>query len=192
MNVFFRKKGTIIAIIAIAVISIGSIVGFYIHKAFEPPVTQGLSASEVIDTYFEGVNNLDITLVEETLDGIASEFEQTIISLFVSSRQVQAYENYSPHVHVQEYLDNKDKKLDISSYIYGISDVNSSQLSEDEYLVNYLLYTPYPYDKEEGESGLYIYNVNQIFTLEYNKRDWYSIVDIKDVDLMLEEYVNVY
>ena len=192
VNVFFRKKGTIIAIIVIATIAIGSIVGFYINKAFKPPITQGYSANEVINTYFEGINKLDISTVDETLEGISCPYEHTIISLFVSSRQVLAYENHSPHIHVQQYLDDKNAKIRKDSYIYGTSDVNIEQINENEYLVNYLFYAPYPIDAEDGQKGLYIYEINQIHTLEYNKRDWYSIVNIEEVDSKLKEFINIY
>ncbi len=192
-TVFLRKKGWIIALVAVLVIGGATFAGMQIQRALEPPYTAGMDAQQVIQEYYLGQNNLDISQLEASFArGVKSPVSMEVSNLFVTRQMRMAYEGLTTVIPVQEWIAQGKPAIPATASVYGVTDIKITQLSEDEYRATSLLYAPYDYedvdDTEDteatavpGEMQEYLYAQSQDFRMVWNKRGWWEIAQIGEL-----------
>lgn len=208
-NIFLRKKGTVLAAIAVAVIVVIAIVWYYIALAIAPPQTAGYTKEEIVRTYYQALNDLDITNLEDSLArGCKSPDSQEITTLYVSTKTRQAYENLNVLMNPQQWLDEGKPALVTGGMVYGVTNINLEELSEDTVRATFDYYLPYDeeeneeenegksesqdYDPYEEATSTLIAKYKKVvdFTFVTNKT-WLEISGIKEVECTLQEIYEV-
>lgn len=199
-SAFLRKKGTLLTVIAVATIIIIAIAWYYIGLAIAPPKTAGSSKDEIVRYYYNALNELNVSALEDSLaSGCKSPDSQVVISLYVTTRTRQAYERVNALVNPQEWLDQGQPAIVQNGIIYGVTNIEIEDISETQVRATFDFYCPY---EEEMEDTTYTTQTEQSSTLvgKYKKvveftfvtkKDWLEISSINEIECTLEEVFEV-
>lgn len=192
--IFWRKRGAVIIISSIIAIFVLSFVGSRIHEALKPPYTAGLDQSGVIKAYYIAQNDLDVQALEASLKrGVKSPISNEITTLFVTRQTRLAYERVNSIINPDSWVDEGMPPIEDKKIIYGVHDVQISQINQNQYLATSVFYSPYSLDQSESEDTslentvdgfrCYRFEQKQVFSFEYNEKGWYEITDIKPIEM---------
>lgn len=191
-HTFWRTKG---AIIIVSLIAASCILGFgipYVWSFFKPPYTQYMQPLDMIYSFYDAQNELDITKLEAPLKGTKAPQGSDITNLFVNSRTRMAYETYDPVVRAPDWIKAGKPEIAATAFIYGVTDVSIHEIDKNTYDATSIWYSPYDYEETEEEVGsdngkdlstgarVYTYRVTQRFTFTWNERGWYNITRIEN------------
>ncbi|MBL7007275.1 MAG: hypothetical protein ISR78_09355 [Spirochaetia bacterium] len=186
---FLRKRGNILIASTLALAAIVAFSVSILGNILESPATAGLPPEEMIALYYQSQNSLDSELLGDCLDrGVKSEATNMVTYLFVTSRTRLAYEQNDGLVSAQEWLDQGRPEVDPTSIIYGITDLEITQLDEDTFLAEYDLWTPAPSPDEdsgdkETETGNQVEQKSIREELDVRlKKDYWLITEIRRID----------
>lgn len=189
---FWRVKGTIIIISAIALVCI---LGFgipYVKSFFDPPYTKLLTPKDMVYAFYDGQNSLDVDKLTGALKKTKAPQETEVINLFVTTRMRYANEGFEPVVRADKWVENGKPAIYEQAFVYGVSDLEVIQEAEDTFVATSIWYTPYAYEESEESAEkkagnfVYTYKVTQRFTFTWNKRGWYNITAL---DTLSSEYL---
>ena len=179
---FLRRKGALLATLTLVTILVISIGTAMIHRALQPPYTAGLSAPEVIASFFQAQNELDATRMNASLvRGVKNPFETEVSNLFVNSKVRQAYEGIEAVVRADRWLEEGMGPIAKSSIIYGVTDLEIEALQDGIYQARYLAW--YPDQSSETPQTLIMQRTTE-FVLTDRKGYW-QIAGITLVDSTL-------
>ncbi len=174
---FWRRHGWCIISASIGIILVATFIGGRIKSALAPPYTAEYTPIEIIEAYYQGINDLDIIAMDEPLARkVKNPFSMEVTSLFVTRQTRQAYEQINVHVNPQEWIDGGKQPIDPNLFIYGVSDLEITALSESEYAVTATYWSPF--SDEEDQLKSYTHTLQQSFTIEMGKKGWYEITHI--------------
>lgn len=151
---FFRKKGTLTVGIAAGIILLGTVLFPILSGALAPPLTRGMEPRQVLETYFNGINSLDVTVTQGCVDGKAAKDRiNTVMNLYAVSRVRMGYEGRSPFVSAPDWLARPDRTLKEGEMLFGITGLEIRPLSENRFHVLYREWSSF-YEGNEGEQNL--------------------------------------
>ena len=175
-NAFWRVKGTIIIISAIAGVALISFFGSWLYRLLQPPVTAGQDQVAVIEALYDAQNILDVELLTDAVKGCRLPQEMEITNLFVTSRARIAYEGFNPVINAEEWVEAGKPAIPETAIIYGVIVDSITQLDDDTFVADATWYTPYSADSTQETGGyVYEYHIQQTFDFEWNKRGWWNI-----------------
>ena len=200
---FWRQRGSMIAVLAIVAILVGTFAGTWIASVLEPPTTRDLDQEGVILAFYDAQNRLDTDGIQTATKGCSAPQESEVISMYVTRQTRVAYEATDPLVPVETWIEAGEPAIPSSSYIYGITDLELTSTGVDSWHVTGSYYTPYAYNEEEevapesipsGQTVVYVYDMSQDFSFAWNGRGWWNITDISPMSVQLDEvrYVETY
>ncbi len=200
-NLFLRKRGTLLTVIAVICLLVIGIAWYYISLALTPPETAGCTKTEIVSSYYQALNDLDITALEDALArGCDSPDSMEVISLNVTFKTRQAYENVDSILTPEQWLEEGKPAITQGGMIYGATNVTIEETGEYEALATMDFYRPYE-DEADTESsasssteqtstkiGRYKKVVKFSFV---QKKDWLEISDIEELENTLQEVFEV-
>lgn len=191
-KIFLRNKGTLIIVISIILISVGSFTYSRIKDYLAPPYTAEFDQNGVIQSYYTAQNELDIEKLNDSFArGVKSPIETEVTTLFVSRQTRQAYESKNTIINPVEWELEGRPAIEAGSMLYGVDDVNIEAIGDNYYKVTSIFYSPDNYNElpelndninsVDDMNYLYIYRYKQIqlFKIELSKKGWYEITDLK-------------
>ena len=196
-NNFCRKKGSVIIAITATVIIVGAFLFSYISNLLEPPYTKDMEPTEIIYAFYEAQNELNVSDMTAALKGCKAPQESEVLNLFVNKQTRMAYEQFSPVVRADEWVNEGKPSFNSTMFVYGNSDVVVTEIGENKYQAKLKYYSPYDYNADEStlnnaaqsEAFTYVYDFTQEFELAYNKRGWWNIVNVTDPEISLIEII---
>lgn len=196
-NNFWRKKGSVIITIVVSVILIGAFLFSYISNLLEPPHTKDMDQKQIVEAYYEAINELDVSKLSAPLKGCKSPQETEVLNLFVNRQTRMAYEQVAPILRADEWVDDGMPSFKASMFVYGADDVVVTQIGENQYKAVLKFYTPYDYSETEStddqviqsEALTYVYEFTQIFDFAWNNRGWWNIVNVTNPEITLLEVI---
>lgn len=189
---FWRVKGTIITTAAIVAVILGAILASYVSNLLEPPYTKDMNQEEMIYAFYQAQNALSVDQMTDALSGCDAPQETEVISLYVTTMTRYAYEGQSPAVPADQWTAQGCPPIQLSQFVYGVSDLAVSQTGENSWHVEGNYYTPYPYSEEEtvAEDQIpadkvvcYLYSMSQDFSFTWNDRGWWNITSISQINV---------
>jgi len=180
---FLRRRGTILlaSIAALAVVLIIAVP--MVSRALKPPATAGLSPEQMLGVYYESQNTLDSILLEDCLArGVKSDASNLVTYLFVTSRTRLAYEQTDGIIRADEWIAEGMPEIPEGYFVYGIVNLEISQLDADTYIAEYDMWLPQSADDSEvpsqaGSAGLHIVEELDVKPV----KDWWVITDIREI-----------
>jgi hypothetical protein len=189
-----RKNGRtalIVTVIAIAVLSVPATI---LRNALRPPLTTGMSPSEVVTAFYTSINALNHSLMEDAVtNGAGGALIREVTSLYVTERQNQAYgieaavasgtEMQGSFVDAQAWRDDGMPALSGRQVPYGVANLQLEETSAPEgerrFLVSYERWLPeYPDVGGTVEGpGYLVYLMQDDVRLRAGRKAWviYSI-----------------
>ncbi|MBK5200601.1 MAG: hypothetical protein JJE21_03610 [Spirochaetaceae bacterium] len=191
-KIFLRNKGTMIIIVAIIVITVGTFTYSRIKEYLAPPYTAEMDQNGVIESYYKAQNDLNVEELDASFaHGVNSPIETEVTTLFVSRQTRQAYESKDTIINPVTWESESRPIVDANCIIYGVDDVNIESIGNNNYKVSSIFYSPDNYQENTVSSVTVDPNVDmnyfytyrfkqvQIFTIEMNKKGWYEISGLK-------------
>ncbi len=147
---YSRNWKTIGIIIAVLVFIVSFSIG-PIKNALEPPITTGMSAEEVVDTYYRAIIDMDVEIMEDCVDkGIGKNDINEVTQLFVISRVRKGYEGTSGLVSASDWNDGIITNLEPGEQVYGIADLTVTGSVDHIFYADYIKW--YPNIQDDTES----------------------------------------
>ncbi len=175
---FLRKHGAVLAtglFIAILVVSIGVSI---LTRAMQKPYTADFPPEAVVSAFFAAQNELDAQKMSAPLARrVHNPFETEVSSLFVNSKVRQAYEGKESVIPADQWIASGKPAIEAGTFIYGNTDLHLTQLDDDRYLAEYLLYYPVPDESDTSVLPLQVIQQATEFVLS-NEKGYYLITDI--------------
>ena len=153
---FWRRRGGIVAAIAIAVAVIGLVGGDMLRAQRDKPNFSSLPASELVAHYYKAIDDIDLDSLEACGKNQASKADcDCLMNVMVLSKTRMAYEGKSPVVNAATWVSNGEPKLDSTAFLYGIaglSIVKEESQGSDSALYR-ATYSFWSMDHKEDASG---------------------------------------
>ncbi|OJF76192.1 MAG: hypothetical protein BKP49_08580 [Treponema sp. CETP13] len=116
---FVRKHLIAIIISIMMILILISIANSIIKGNLSKPTTQGMSASQVVETLYEGISTINIDKVESTgTTKAVKNFSESLSTIFVTQQMRVAYEHVTPYLTPQQWLNTTNPS---DNAIYGLS-----------------------------------------------------------------------
>jgi hypothetical protein len=126
---FFRKNWKRIALFGVIGIVLGTIPGTILYNSLQPREIAGLPPEEVVRTFYQSVNRFDHTTMQDAVvDGAGRQLIREVTNLYVMSRMRMSVELSTGFVDAQEWVDNGKPTLDSDSAVYGVANLQVSEL----------------------------------------------------------------
>ncbi len=184
-RIFWRKKGVLIVAITVTVFFISYFTVQRVQASLAPPYTAGMQPIEIVQEFYAGQNSLDLQKMEASLaKGTKNPASMEVTNLFVTRQTRQAYEGINTQMDPNEWIAQGKPAIMEGTFLYGVTDLEVQQLTQDTFQAKGVLYTPYSYEETEPEETaqgtvpIHTYRVSQVFTVEMGKRGWYEITEI--------------
>jgi len=180
---FFARNWKTISVITAVCIFIASFSMGPIRKAMKPPVTAGMSAEEVVETYYNAIINMDAEIMEDCLQkGIGKKDINAVTNLYVISRVRTGYEGTSGLISAQDWNDGIISELKQGEQVYGIADLKIEALGNSTFRANYIQWTPNNSDSIESDKILPPVKTLIIDTLSLEKvKDIWEITKLERI-----------
>lgn len=172
---FFSHNWKTITVITAVLASIISFSIGPIKNAMEPPITTGMTAEEVVETYYRGILDMDVEIMEDCIIKAAGKNDiNEVTQLYVISKVRTGYEGKSGLISAQDWNDGVITTLEPGEQVYGIANLTLDKIDNSSFQANYIRW--YPNIPEDAESEkilppIKIY-VKDILTLEKVKEVW--------------------
>lgn len=201
-NIFVRNHGAKTLAITVSTIIVIVILASWIAKITAPPLTRGDTPTQIIESYYQAQNDLDIEMLETSLyKKVKSPFSTEITNLFVTSRVRMAYEKKDTIIDPISWIENGKQPIDAAANIYGNSDLKIKQIDSDTWEASCLFYSPSDYignADSEVEATLETPTEKEVYIYKYVEqydfiqvKDWYEISNIKTISLTLVEKLTI-
>jgi hypothetical protein len=141
---------------------------------------------EFIESFYSMQDSLNSAELDTAIKADIPQATE-VLNLFVSKQAITAYETFNPHVRASEWVESGKPDVMSDAFIYGVDLHSVEQIDDDTFRAKTTWYTPYEYDSNEedyytppeGNIAVYSYDVWQDFTFEWNRRGWWTVVDIE-------------
>lgn len=201
-NVFWRKKGIIVVLCALAAAAVIGIASFYIYQAVRAPNTKDLNEVEIIEYYYDALSNLDVSQLTEPLkNGYDGPDMYEVSTIYVTSTMQKAYGSQSLYMTPADWIDAGRPALVQNGYVYGITDLTVTQVSDDVFRASFLRWTTEnlledastefdAYDETKSCATIYVFRDVVDFTFR-TRKTWREVTDITEVSLDLHEILEI-
>jgi hypothetical protein len=164
LSFFARRKKLVVVSIILAAIATYLVFDF-LQKSRKIDYTAGLNPQQVIELYYQAVDNLDLELLDSIFYKRAGkQIKDELSTLYIMTKLEQVYN--------RQLIDPEDTlhKTDVPR-IYGIKDLHIQQISDDENPVFIARYSKYV--RTENEDNEYAVK-ETLYLKNYNDR-WYIV-----------------
>lgn len=144
---FLRTNWQKLVVIVLAVALAGTVPGTIVRNRMQPRATAGMSSTDVVAAYYQSINRLDHSTMEDAVvDDAGRDTIRTVINLYVMSRMRLAVESTTGLVDAEAWRTSGSTALPAGQAPYGIAGLEVRPTYEDnqqaEYLVRYEKWTP--------------------------------------------------
>lgn len=143
---FWERNWKTTAIAAAGLLVVGLVAQSILANILAPRVTKGFAPRKVVETFYQSMNGLDQTAIEDCVVDKAGEGEKNeVVNLYVISRQVMAYEGKSNILPADEWAKKGRPALQSPQSVYGtVMDRITEEQGEPSpvFLVEYEKWTP--------------------------------------------------
>jgi hypothetical protein len=164
------------AIVGSVLVVVGSVVGSILSNVFAPPVTRGYTPRQVTEAFYDAMNDLDHTTMEDaTVDRAGAGEINEAMNLFVMSRVTMGYEGVSYIISAKGWDERGRPEISPRETLYGaiIREVVEEQGEpQPVYRVRYEKWAPASESSEAGrrsEGALFVDRVR----LRQDRQDWF-------------------
>ncbi len=181
-RIFYRRNRKKILAGALILASLVLVSSFFFNLFFRTLPTEGLSALEVAELFYESRNSLDHESLDATLSGsTGSSILNEITNLFVISRVRLGYEGSEALVSAREWLEDGAPPVPEGKMLYGLAGVDMRREKSGEEHVrfksSYLRLVPASQENGDGDNsgGTLQYEivlVEEVLNLEFNGKRW--------------------
>lgn len=180
---FLRKRGALLATIALGTILVLTTVGNMVYDALQPPYTEGMSAHEVVGEFFIAQNELDLTKMGASLTRTAKNpFEMEVSGLFVNTKVRQAYEGFNSVVRADQWIADGRPAIAESSLVYGVVDLQVVDMGDGLFRATYRIYYP-PENQREEEDNASVDVIERVTDFKLtDRRGFWQIEEIVPVE----------
>lgn len=172
---FFSQNWKTFAVVLIVFTFVVSFSIQPIKNAMEPPYTIGMTADEVIATYYNAIIDMNIEIMEDCVNkGVGKSDIKEVTQIFVISRVRTGYEGKSGLISAQDWNDGIITVITPGEQVYGIADVEIVQLNDRTFYANYIRL--YPNINNDSDSNIILpptkTYIKDTLTLEKVKNIW--------------------
>ena len=202
IRIFWRKKGLILIFAILGIAAVLGIAGFYIYQAVRAPITKDLNEEEIIFTYYNAMNNLDVELMTEPLKhGYDGPDYLNATTVYVTSQMQTAYGEAKLIQNAQTWVDEGKPSLPQNGRVFGVSDVSVKKVTEDIYEASFLRYSDEDLENNDelefsayegvAESiTIYVYKETVRFTFQ-TRKTWREVTQIESIAFELDSTIEV-
>ena len=194
---FLRTKGFRTVMIVIGSLIVASIAGWAIWRAVKPPLTRDLDEVGIIEYYYDALTRLDVAALGEPLkSGYSGPDMVEVSTLYVTGTMQKSYEGESHIIDPGKWISEGMGELPASSIVYGVSDVDVEQLSDDVFRATIIMWTSENYvdDRNDLDTivGMEVYKNRQVVDFTFTTRgSWREVSKIQMVSDELLESIHV-
>ena len=186
-ELFRKRRGAIVAGAIIGLLVISGLSSL-ISRALTPPVAQGWPPERVVEQFYDGINELDVTVMDGLVrQNAGRDLRNLVLQMYATTRVREAYEYFNPHVSPAEWRLQGRPPLEDSTFLFGVDqlEIHSNRLVTDrestrplrKLEISYQYYTPDISQSPEGEiSTDYFYeDIREAVFLEYDRETWFIV-----------------
>lgn len=141
-----------------------------VKKSLEPPLTVGMSPTELIAAYYRGIDELDTEIVEDCLAKEAPRMDlNQVTHMFVTSRVREGYEGSSGLIPADEWIAQGRPSLEIGQWPWGIVAPTVTPLGNNLYRVRYERWGPSNTESDNRPLGLATVDIVRVVE---GKKSW--------------------
>jgi hypothetical protein len=175
--------------ISLLAVLIGTIPATIIYRSFEPRSTKGMTAPQVVEAFYYGMNELNHEIMgDATVDGAGDAEIREVTTMFVVSRMRTAVEMDSQLIDAREWVSDGKPEIPEGQNVYGVANLKVDGLRPPEegqqaFEVSYQKWYPTGLSQESGVSGTLVgfERVDRVY-LRQSRGDWviYRIDRLED------------
>jgi hypothetical protein len=147
-KVFWQKHWKTVGIVAVAVVVVGGLAGSLLKNILAPRETRGFSPEQVVEAFYQSMNDLNHTLMEDcVVEGAGKQTIREVVNIYVLSRVSLGYEGRSHVIDADEWDAQGRPELSPPETVYGATDlVVLQERGEPEpvFQVSYTKWMPEP------------------------------------------------
>ncbi len=123
-KVFWQKHWKTVGIVAVAVVVVGVLAGSLLKNILAPRETRGFSPAQVVETFYQSMNDLNHTLMEDcVVEGAGKQTIREVVNIYVLSRVSLGYEGSSHVISADEWDAQGRPELPPPKTVYGVTDL---------------------------------------------------------------------
>jgi hypothetical protein len=181
-KVFWQRHWKTVAIVSIVIVVAGAVTGSLLKNILAPRETRGFSPQEVVESYYQSMNDLNHTLMEDcVVDGAGKETIREVVNIYVLSRVSLGYEGRSHIIPADAWDAQGRPELTAPQTVYGITELELElERGEPEPLfrASYTKWAPKPAaepppDMSEADGpGFTSFEISERVYLRLDRKDW--------------------
>jgi hypothetical protein len=156
-RVFWQKHWKTVLITAAAVVLVSGLAASLLKNILAPRQTAGYTPRQVVESYYQGINELDHALMEDcVVDGAGKQTIREVTNIYVLSRVSLGYEGRSHIVPADVWEAEGRPELPAPQTVYGITDLELTQEQgqpEPVFLASYTKWAPEPGQEASADRG---------------------------------------
>jgi hypothetical protein len=120
---FLERQGRTILFSTLAVIAVLIVLGYYLSGFFKPRLTKGYTPEQVVEAFYQGINELNPQLVADCVVGQAGKPEADEVNrLFVSIRQQYAM-GFNKYISAAVWDSMGRPIIAVGQFVFGVTDL---------------------------------------------------------------------
>ena len=156
-KVFWQKHWKTVGIVAVAVVVVGGLAGSLLKNILAPRETRGFSPEQVVETFYQGMNDLNHTLMEDcVVERAGKQTIREVINIYVLSRVSLGYEGKTHVIGADDWDAQGRPELSPPESVYGVTDLVALQERgepEPVFQVSYTKWVPEPGQDSGADSA---------------------------------------
>lgn len=156
-KVFWQKHWKTVGIVAVAVVVVGGLTGSLLKNILAPRETIGFSPEQVVETFYQSMNDLNHSLMEDcVVEGAGKQTIRAVINIYVLSRVSLGYEGRTHVIGADEWDAQGRPELSPPQSVFGVTDlVVLQERGEPEpvFQVSYTKWVPEPGPEPGADSA---------------------------------------
>jgi hypothetical protein len=181
-KVFWQKYWKTVTIVAAAIIVAGALTGSLLKTILAPRATRGFTPREVVQTYYQSMNELNHTVMEDcVVEGAGKETIREVVNIYVLSRVSLGYEGRSHIIPADAWDAQGRPELTAPQTVYGITDLEIEQERgepEPVFRARYTKWVPEPAEESQPSlsatagPGFTSFEISERVYLRLDRKDW--------------------
>jgi len=181
-KVFWQRHWKTVLIVSAVVVAAGALAGSLMKTVLAPRETRGYSPSEVVESYYRSMNDLNHGLMDDcVVDGAGKETIREVMNIYVLTRVSLGYEGRSHVIAADEWDAQGRPELTAPQTVYGITDLEVQQERgepEPVFRVRYTKWVPEPVEESLSDPsaaegpGFTSTQISQRVYLRLDRNDW--------------------